>query len=112
MADKARATSKPTAATRAPDANPLPAAAGSKSTSSEPADTGMAGKVWTAKKGAKYDLSTPCGEKHDWQQMSDYVKHCKKFKCMREGCGFFKKCWTACENIDCTGCHVPAHKRW
>ena len=21
-------------------------------------------------------------------------------------------CWTACEDIDCKGCHVPAHKRW
>ena len=64
-----------------------------------------------SKKG-KAKLDTPCGDKHEWKQWTDYVKHCKKFRCEREGCGYFKKCWTACENIDCKGCHVPAHKRW
>ena len=73
--------------------------------------TGNAGKIWQAKKG-KVDLGTPCGDKHEWKQMSDYVKHCRKYRCEREGCGFFKKCWTACNDIDCKGCHVPGHKRW
>ena len=73
--------------------------------------TGMAGKIWHTKKG-KADLGTPCGDKHEWKQMSEFVKHCRKYRCEREGCGFFKKCWTKCADIDCKGCHVPAHKRW
>jgi hypothetical protein len=78
------------------------------------ADKRMAGKVWRAESGKSYghNLQTPCGEKHSWKQMSDFVKHCRKYKCEREGCGFFKKCWTACTDIDCKGCHVPGHKRW
>ena len=55
---------------------------------------------------------TSCGNKHQWVQWTEYVKHCKKYRCEREGCGFFKKCWATCEDIDCKGCHVPAHKRW
>ena len=69
------------------------------------------GSTWQAK-GKQPNLCTPCGEKHEWVQWTEYVKHCKKFRCEREGCGYFKKCWTSCENIDCKGCHVPAHKRW
>ena len=69
------------------------------------------GQSLRGKKG-KARLETPCGDKHQWEQWTEYVKHCKKFRCAREGCGFFKKCWTACEDINCKGCHVPAHKRW
>ena len=69
------------------------------------------GRTWQTKK-AKANLSTPCGNNHDWQQWTEYVKHCRKYRCEREGCGFFKKCWTVCDDIDCKGCHVPAHKRW
>ena len=32
------------------------------------------------------------GDKHDWKQWHEYVKHCRKYRCKREGCGFFKKC--------------------
>lgn len=70
------------------------------------------GKVWHAKKGSNPDLSSPCGDKHEWKAMSEYVKHCRKYRCERPGCGFFKKCWTACEDIDCKGCHVIGHKRF
>ena len=80
-------------------------------TMADNSNSGMAGKVWQAKKG-KATLDTPCGDKHEWKQMSEYVKHCKKFRCERDGCGFFKKCWTACEDINCKGCHVIGHKRW
>ena len=52
------------------------------------------------------------GDKHDWKQWHEYVKHCRKYRCKREGCGFFKKCWIKCEDIDCKGCHVIGHKRW
>ena len=69
------------------------------------------GQTWQAKEG-KDRLATSCGDKHQWKQWTEYVKHCKKFRCEREGCGFFKKCWTVCEDIDCKGCHVPGHKRW
>ena len=69
------------------------------------------GKTWVAKKG-QAKLETPCGDKHEWAQWTEFVSHCKKYRCEREGCGFFKKCWTKCKDIDCTGCHVPAHKRW
>mmetsp|Transcript_15352 Transcript_15352/g.37238 ORF Transcript_15352/g.37238 Transcript_15352/m.37238 type:complete len:90 (+) Transcript_15352:182-451(+) len=69
------------------------------------------GKTWKTRNG-KPDLASPCGDTHDWKQWTEYVKHCKKYRCEREGCGFFKKCWTACEDINCKGCHVPAHKRW
>ena len=74
---------------------------------------GKAKKVttWQTKKG-KADLFTPCGDKHEWKQWTEFVKHCNKFRCEREGCGFFKKCWAKCKNIDCKGCHVPGHKRW
>ena len=57
-------------------------------------------------------MATPYGDKHQWKQWTEYVKHCTKYRCEREGCGFFKKCWTKCADIDCKGCHVPAHKRW
>ena len=67
-------------------------------------------KVWTNN---KKGLSSPCGAgPHEWKQWGEYVKHCKKFYCEREGCGYFKKCWTKCEDINCPGCHVPAHKRF
>ena len=69
------------------------------------------GLTWKGKSG-KPRLCTPCGDKHEWKQWTEYVKHCNKFRCEREGCGYFKKCWAACEDIDCPGCHVPAHKRW
>jgi hypothetical protein len=70
------------------------------------------GKTWTGKDG-KLNLCSPCGDKHEWQQWTEFIKHCKKYRCAREGCGFFKKCWTACEDpTNCKGCHVPAHKRW
>ena len=35
-----------------------------------------------------------------------------KYRCARDGCGFFKKCWLKCDDIDCKGCHVIGHKRW
>ena len=68
------------------------------------------GRTWH--KGGRPSLATPCGDKHQWKQWTEYVKHCTKYRCEREGCGFFKKCWTKCADIDCKGCHVPAHKRW
>ena len=52
------------------------------------------------------------GGKHDWKQWHKYVKHCRKYRCERAGCGYFKKCWTKCADIDCKGCHVIGHKRW
>ena len=52
------------------------------------------------------------GDKHEWKQWHEYVKHCRKYRCERQGCGFFKKCWTKCEDINCKGCHVIGHKRW
>ena len=52
------------------------------------------------------------GDKHHWVQWHQFVKHCRKYRCERESCGFFKKCWTKCEDIDCKGCHVIGHKRW
>ena len=68
------------------------------------------GYSWQGKKGAH--LATPCGDKHSWKQWTEFVSHCKKYRCEREGCGFFKKCWSKCDDIDCKGCHVPQHKRW
>ena len=70
------------------------------------------GKSWETADRKKPNLHTPCGKKHLWKQWTHYVTHCKKFRCEREGCGFFKKCWAKCEDIDCHGCHVIAHKRW
>ena len=70
------------------------------------------GKSWETRGGKKPNLYTPCGKKHEWKQWTQYVTHCKKFRCEREGCGFFKKCWAKCVDIDCNGCHVIAHKRW
>ena len=70
------------------------------------------GKSWETREGKKPNLYTPCGKKHLWKQWTQYVTHCKKFRCEREGCGFFKKCWAKCVDIDCNGCHVIAHKRW
>ena len=64
------------------------------------------GRTWHVKKG-KATLYTPCSEKHEWKQWTEYVKHCKKFRCDREGCGFFKKCWTACEAVSYTHLTLP-----
>ena len=69
------------------------------------------GRTWQTK-GNRPNLGSPCGGKHQWKQWTKHVTHCTKYRCEREGCGFFKKCWKKCEDIDCKGCHVPAHKRW
>ena len=60
----------------------------------------------------KASWCTNGGDKHEWKQWHEYVKHCRKYRCERQGCGFFKKCWTKCEDINCKGCHVIGHKRW
>eukprot|EP00605_Chrysophyceae_sp_TOSAG23-4_P001565 GSChrysophyteH1.ASY1.ANO1.1716.1 assembled CDS len=54
------------------------------------------------------------GGKHDWQIWDSNYTPTKKYRCAREGCGFFKKCWRKCKDADttCSGCHVIAHKRW
>ena len=39
----------------------------------------------------KASWCTHGGDKHDWKQWHEYVKHCRKYRCEREGCGFFKK---------------------
>ena len=90
------------------------AATGVAADTSEAAPKAAEGRSWVSKGGRRPNLSTPCGEdgKHEWEQWTKYVKHCKKFRCTREGCGFFKKCWVKCTNVECPGCHVPAHKRW
>ena len=53
------------------------------------------------------------GESHKWERWQMYTP-AKKYKCIRQGCGFFKKCWQRCELADttCKGCHVIGHKRW
>ena len=78
-------------------------------TSKQPAKAEEA-RTWQTK--GRPNLSSPCGEKHQWKQWTKHITHCTKYRCEREGCGFFKKCWKKCEDIDCKGCHVPAHKRW
>ena len=88
-----------------------PTTGGSSTAQAKQTAKAKEGRTWESKKG-KSMLYTPCGDAHEWKQWTEYVKHCKKFRCEREGCGFFKKCWTSCEDINCIGCHVPAHKRW
>jgi hypothetical protein len=53
------------------------------------------------------------GDRHDWQRWHQYTP-VNKYRCGREGCGFFKKCWPKCKDADttCNGCHVIGHKRW
>ena len=60
----------------------------------------------------KSSWCTNGGDKHNWIQWHKFIKHCRKYRCVREGCGFFKKCWTKCDDINCKGCHVIGHKRW
>ena len=57
---------------------------------------------------------TSGGERHDWRRWRSDFTPVAKFKCEREGCGFFKKCWLKCKDKDttCNGCHVIGHQRW
>ena len=62
---------------------------------------------------SKSEWCTNGGSKHDWQRWHNFTP-VKKYRCLRKGCGFFKKCWMKCSTADttCTGCHVIQHKRW
>mmetsp|Transcript_3764 Transcript_3764/g.13177 ORF Transcript_3764/g.13177 Transcript_3764/m.13177 type:complete len:91 (+) Transcript_3764:163-435(+) len=56
---------------------------------------------------------TSGGSRHIWERWHEYTP-VKKYRCVREGCGYFKKCWLKCATADttCNGCHVIGHKRW
>ena len=94
------------ASTPASTPTPVPIRAGAV------AEVSAAGPAAAVQRTDSSDWCTAGGEKHDWKQWHRYVTHCRKYRCERNGCGFFKKCWTKCVNIDCTGCHVIGHKRF
>ena len=54
------------------------------------------------------------GKRHDWKRWRSDFTPVAKYKCEREGCGFFKKCWLKCKDKDttCNGCHIIGHQRW
>ena len=81
----------------------------------EPHSNG-AGKMELESNGCTEDRFSWCtsgGDRHDWQRWHQFTP-VKKYRCAREGCGFFKKCWLKCNTSDtsCNGCHVIGHKRW